>query len=445
MIERIFLVMARDFVASVGRKGFLVGVIVMPALGFLLISQLPRLMANHSPQVTGQVALIDPTGRVGPELSHALDPSVVAQRRAAAVRTAPPPGNPGAIPAPGGSIPRLSVVPRQDPGLDAGKAWLRQRSDKPQHLALIVVHPDALVRRPGQADYGSYDLYLPPRMDEDTEYVLRESLREALVAGRLAAGGIDPAAVEAMLRVASPDPIIVAAEGEHAGRRVLERLLPFICGILLFIGVIMGGTALMMSTVEEKSSRVIEVMLAAVSPLELMWGKLLAQLGVGLLTLAIYVGMGMFALLQLSMFGVVDPALVLDLLLFYLVSYLFYGALMLAVGAAVNQIAEAQSLNGPVMMLMLIPYILTPIFGRQPNAPLTVTLSFIPPFNSFAMLARLASGAPPPLWQVGLSLLAGVAAATVVVWFAAKVFRVGLLMHGKPPSFGTLLKWARMA
>jgi ABC-2 type transport system permease protein len=95
--------------------------------------------------------------------------------------------------------------------------------------------------------------------------------------------------------------------------------------------------------------------------------------------------------------------------------------------------------------LVLVPYMLVPMIGQAPNSTISVVLSFIPPFNSFAMLARLASGTPPPLWQVFGSMVAGVAAACIAVWFAAKVFKIGLLMHGKPPNFATLVRWARMA
>jgi ABC-2 type transport system permease protein len=215
--------------------------------------------------------------------------------------------------------------------------------------------------------------------------------------------------------------------------------------VLIFIGVITGGQILMTSTVEEKSSRVVEVLLAAVSPVELMWGKLLGQLGVGLVILAIYIGLGILALVQYSLMGLLDPMLILYLLVFYLLAYLVYGALMLAIGAAVNRIADAQSLMGPVMILLVAPYVLVPMIGRAPNSTLSVAFSFIPPINSFAMLARLASGTPPPLWQVFGSVAAGVAGACLAVWFAAKVLKIGLLMHGKPPNFGTLVKWARMA
>jgi ABC-2 type transport system permease protein len=209
--------------------------------------------------------------------------------------------------------------------------------------------------------------------------------------------------------------------------------------------VMTGGQALMTSTVEEKSSRVVEVLLAAVSPLELMWGKLLGQLGIGLVTLGVYVALGMLALMQFAMSGLIDPLLVLYLFLFFLMAYLVYGALLQMIGAAVNQMADAQSLQSPIIILLMLPYVLTLVIGNQPDAPFAVILSFIPPVNAFAMMARLASSSPPPFWQVALSLLASILAACATVWFAAKVFRIGLLMHGKPPNLATLIKWARMS
>jgi ABC-2 type transport system permease protein len=151
------------------------------------------------------------------------------------------------------------------------------------------------------------------------------------------------------------------------------------------------------------------------------------------------------ALFQFAMLGLLDPMVVVYLLLFFVLSYLFYGALMMAIGASVNQVAEAQSMMGPVMILMVAPYILTSFIGRAPNSTISVVASFIPPVNAFAMMARLASDSPPPAWQVGVTALLSVGAACGTVWFAAKIFKIGLLMHGKPPTFGTLVRWARQA
>lgn len=440
MMQRIWMVAVRDFTTTISNKGFLIGLLVMPILVAVFLVLGPRILNAHSPAVAGQLEVIDPTGRVLPELRVSLDPATIAARRAKDSG----PSVPGVANAP---IPNLSIVERpSSTDLRTDKRWLVQPPNAVErHLALIVVHPDAVARRAGQADFGSYDLYVASRLDENTENVIAEGMRQALVSARLKAGGIDRAAVEAAMRVPRPTSVTVAADGERETRRGFARVLPILCGVLLFIGIISGGQILMTSTVAEKSNRVIEVLLAAVSPIELMWGKLLGQLGVGLFMMGAYAGLGLLALVQYAMIGLIDPMLLVYLVVFYLLAYLVYGALMMAIGAAVSQMADAQSLMGPVMILLVAPYALVPMIGLNPNSTLSVVMSFVPPINSFAILARLASGSPPPAWQIAGSVAAGVAGACIAVWFAAKVFKIGLLMQGKPPSLGTLVRWARTA
>jgi ABC-2 type transport system permease protein len=443
MMQRIWMVAVRDFKATVSSKGFLVGLLIMPVVIGLFVGLGPRNISSRSPDIVGQVSVVDPTGSVSSELRAALTPSAIAARRAQITETDPGPGGQlGNL-----AIPSISVIDRPPAGqLQNDKDWLIQPADaRERHLALVIVRPDAVVRETRNSGYGSYDLYISSRLDEGTETVIRGGIRQALVSARLKANGIDPAAVQASMQIVRPTSVTVGANAEKQTQRGFARLLPFICGLLILIGVITGGQILMTSTVEEKSSRVVEVLLAAVSPVELMWGKLLGQLGVGFLILAVYVGLGILALVQYSMVAMIDPILVLYLLLFYFLAYLVYGALMLAIGAAVSRSADAQSLMGPVMVLLVAPCALVPMIGRAPDSTMSVAFSFIPPINSFAMLARLASGTPPPLWQVFGSLAAGVAGACLAVWFAAKVFKIGLLMHGTPPNFATLVRWARMA
>lgn len=442
MMARVWMVAARDFSVTVGNKGFLLGVLLLPILISIFVFVGPRILNGKSPAVAGQVAIIDPTGSLIGEVRRDLAPPAIAARRARDTG----PRNPFQS-GDGPPIPAISVVEKPSAeDLPSAKNWLVQSPDASErHLAVIVIHPDAVRRAEGKSDYGSYDLYIATRLDENTENVIHDALRQALVSARLKDNGIDQAAVDASMRVVRPVAVTVGAGGERESRRGFARMLPFLCGILLFMGVMTGGQLLMTSTVEEKSSRVVEVLLAAVSPLELMWGKLLGQLGIGLLTLSVYVGLGMLTLLQYSLAGLVDPMLLVYFVIFYLLASLVYGGLMMSIGAAVNQIADAQSLMGPVMILLVAPYVLVPMIGQNPNSTLSVAMSFVPPVNSFVMLARLASSTPPPSWQVLGAIAAGVAGAALAVWFAAKVFKIGLLMQGKPPSFGTLVKWARMA
>jgi ABC-type Na+ efflux pump permease subunit len=452
-VRKVLLIAQRDFVASVSNKGFIIGLLFLPALLALLAVVGPRIMAARSPQVHGTVAVIDPTGQVAAGVRGALAASAIDARRAEDTRRAlqqlgPNAANSGAAPVlqrAGPQAPDLTIVDRpRDADPQREKAWLLEGAPDP-HLAMVVIKPDAVSRRAGEQDFGSYDLYVTRNLDEATATVIHDGVRLAIVNARLKASGMELAQVETTMRLERPAAVIVTAGGERKAQPAFTRALPILLGVLMFIGVMMGGQTLMTSTVEEKSSRVVEVLLATVSPIELMAGKLLGQMGVGLLAIGIYVGLGLFALYSFAMLGFIDPMLVVFLIVYFLITYLVFGGLMTAIGASVNQMAEAQSLMGPVMILLVAPYAVAPMIARAPNSTFSVVVSFIPPVNTFAMMARLASDAPPPLWQAWLTAGVGVAAAGAAVWFAAKVFKIGLLMHGKPPNFATLVRWARAA
>ena len=450
-LRRVGLVARRDFLVTVASKGFLFGVLVMPLIMIAIISMVPKMMARSGVQVDVEVALLDRSNAVAAPLRQELDPATLMALRTAGQRAVAeqmgPAGEQAASKVAAAQPPAARFQLREVPAagtVEAEKAWAGDEKIGPRARRVLVVVPQGAVVRGGE-HFETYELYAPRNLPVDAEELLHRAVRQSLVSARLQANGVDPAMVRAATEVAPSRTVLLSAKGEEQGQSGINRALPFIMGVLLFMGVMTGGQALMTSTVEEKSSRVVEVLLAAVSPLELMWGKLLGQLGIGLVTMAVYVGLGVLALLQFAMLGLVDPMLVLYLFLFFLMAYLVYGAIMQTIGAAVNQMADAQSLMGPVMMLLIIPYVATAFIGRQPDAPFAVIMSFIPPVNAFAMMARLASSSPPPAWQVLLSLGMSLVAACATVWFAAKIFRIGLLMHGKPPSLRTLIKWARMS
>jgi len=140
-----------------------------------------------------------------------------------------------------------------------------------------------------------------------------------------------------------------------------------------------------------------------------------------------------------------DTSLLIYLVIFFLITYVIMGSIMAAIGSAVNELREAQSLMTPVTLLMMIPWLFWLPITRDPNSLFAIVISFIPPMSAFAMLLRLTSTAPPPMWQVWLSIAVGIVAAGGALWCASRIFKIGLLMHGRPPNFATLLKWARQA
>jgi ABC-2 type transport system permease protein len=176
-----------------------------------------------------------------------------------------------------------------------------------------------------------------------------------------------------------------------------------------------------------------------------MTGKILGQMGAGLVMLVLYGGLGIAALVSFAAAGLVDPMLFVYLLIFFIISYFMFASMYAAIGSAVTDAREAQSLLMPLTVLLMIPYMLWMPITRDPNSAFSTTVSFLPPINFFAMLLRMTSTTPPPQWQVWLTIVIGLGGAAFALWFASKVFRIGCLQFGKAPNFATLVKWARMA
>jgi ABC-2 type transport system permease protein len=467
-MKKILHVASREFAATVMTKGFIIGMLVIPVVIGIAAVVFPRMMNQAPPKVVGEIAVIDPAGQVIDGLRAYLKPEQFVARRAEAGReaeeAAPEAVRRTAASAPGGQaaiqrglatafgeVPQLDVVLLdRTTDLEQAKAPLKAaggeaKSGQLLRLALVVVHPDAVRRIAGKERFGSYDLFVRSKLDDRLESDIRAGLRDGIIEARVRASGLSRREIEDLTRVDRPQSRTVTEEGERTTNEVLNMLMPAAFMVLLLMSSLTSGQLLLTTTVEEKSSRVVEVLLSALSPLELMTGKILGEMAVGLLVLAIYAGLGIVALFSFAMLGLLDPVLILFLLVFFVLAYFTIAAFMAAIGSAVNEMREAQSLMTPIMLLIMIPWILWLPISREPNSMLATVLSFVPPVGNFVMLLRMSSTAPPPIWQVALSIVVSAAGAVAAVWAAAKVFRIGVLMFGKPPSFGTLIRWVRMS
>jgi ABC-2 type transport system permease protein len=237
----------------------------------------------------------------------------------------------------------------------------------------------------------------------------------------------------------------VTEGGERSSTEKIAQFLPIGFLILLILSVMVGGQYLVTTTIEEKSNRVVEVLLSAVSSKQLMTGKILGQMFVGLVMLVMYSGLGVGGMVAFKLLHLLDAITVVYFIIYFVIAYLLFAATLAAVGSAVNDLREAQSLQTPVMLCLIIPYFLWFPIARDPNSWFAIIMSMVPPISPFAMILRLTSTQPPPTWQVLLSIAIGAAAVYGAIWAAAKIFRVGLLMYGKPPNFSTLIRWVRMA
>ena len=464
---KVFRIAAREYVATAVTKGFIIGALVVPGMMFALIPVVVILMTQATPpKVKGSVRIVDRSGEVIDSVREALTKESLAERRAEEKREAAEVSGAitGAFGVGGGNDATMDAVLDQalgevpeftteamdsaisDEDLEAKKQELKtpyssQATD--QLLAIAVIAPDAVHRAEGAESFGGYELFVRPKMDDRVNDSLRWALRRSIQDVRYAANGQTRENLNALITVQAKTREITE-QGEKRSSEAIAAMLPLAFMILLVMSVMIGGQYLLTTTVEEKSSRVVEVLLSAVSPMQLMTGKIIGQMGVGATLLLIYTGLGVTGLLMFAK-QYLDIGQLVYLLVFFVLAYFMIASLLAAVGSAVNDMREAQSLQTPVMLVVIIPYFLWMPISRDPNSTLATVLSFVPPASPFVMMMRVTSTDPPPFWQVAASIAVGAVGAYICVWLAAKIFRVGLLMFGKPPNLRTLIKWVRMA
>jgi ABC-2 type transport system permease protein len=223
--------------------------------------------------------------------------------------------------------------------------------------------------------------------------------------------------------------------------QVRAQGVPLAMLVLMFVTVMSSAPQLLNSVIEEKMSRISEVMLGSVDSFELMMGKLIGNAGVALVLAAIYVAGGFATAAYYGYSDVVSPAALLALGFFVVVAVVFYGSLYMAVGAACSELKDAQSLMMPVMILSMLPAFCWTMILNNPNGPASVGLSLFPPATPFLMLLRMLLQPSPPAWQVGLSVVLTTLTSLACVWAAGKVFRTGILMQGKAATLGEMARW----
>jgi ABC-2 type transport system permease protein len=476
VLNKIFYIARRELAATVLTKGFILGVVMTPFI-LLVVAGAVVLTQNQSgPNVRGKIVIVDRTGLVGTEVEERFAAAALEAERLERIRRSDEmvgqaadrfgwnesrkgmaKGVAGGAVSSGMHSSAQLTVELLPPAADLDEikralAAANPRSPDPaaadQFIALAVIGSEAIQRGEG-GRYGTFELFVAPRLDFQVEERISGRIGEAIIDARIGTNPafteVDPAAVRAAVERPRPTVRVQTNAGEQKSVGELAFIIPAAFMILLMLSVFTAGQYLLTSTIEEKSSRVMEVLLSAVSPMELMTGKIIGQMCVGLLILIVYSGLGIASLIVFSAQHLVNPVSVVYLLMFFLVAFFLVASLMAAIGSAVNDLREAQTLMTPVMAAMIIPWLLWLPISRNPNSLFATVLSFIPGVNPFVMVIRLAGSELIPFWQVFVALLVAVVSVIVAAWMAAKVFRVGALMHGKPPNVTTLIRWIRMA
>jgi ABC-2 type transport system permease protein len=320
----------------------------------------------------------------------------------------------------------------------------KERVRRGDALALVIIPPASL---DAQAKDPTYELFVATRTSPKHTAIVNRAAREAIVRLRVQASGADYQRTMDLLKRPEASILRLTEDGAQAKERLEGRMLvPGAFMLLMWITTFTGANYLLTNTIEEKGSKVIEVLLAAVSPMELLAGKILGQLGSTAVMLAMYGLAGLAGLSALAMMDLVPVSSLVLMIAFALTAYLMIASMLTAVGSAVTNLQEAQALVGPVMLVLIVPLMLWLPISENPNGAFAVVCSFLPPISPFIMVLRATGTTEPvPGWQVALSLAVCAASSVGFLWLASRIFRVGILMQGKPPTPRELLKWIRMA
>jgi ABC-2 type transport system permease protein len=234
---------------------------------------------------------------------------------------------------------------------------------------------------------------------------------------------------------------------DSTGMKFIEVLVMV---MLLYMAVLLYGISVMRSVLEEKNSRVMEVLLSSATPTELMAGKLLGVGAVGLTQIAVWAVIAVvFAMPALAMQADLDqlkvsPGVLAAFAAFFFLGYLLYSTIYAAIGAISTTEQEGQQLQFFVVIpLVLSVFLLSPVV-QTPDAPVVAWLSMVPFFAPVVMYARIVIQTPP-LWQIALSLLLLIATIAATMVLCARIYRVGILMYGKRATLPEILKWLKYA
>ena len=447
-MNRTFLIARREYAAYAKTVGFWLSLLAFPLFA-VLGGAVPVLMRTSEP--VRAVAVIE-EGPAAQGLAAAIRESLQrdadrqAERAREAAERAAKAGAPAAQPgvASGAmaalSRPRLRLVdtPTEiatatgEAQVAAVRAALSEDRPKGDRLDAVVF----LTRENGQP---AARVWTARATDDTVEDFVRDSLRAANRQAVFGAAGIDASVVEQAERF-RPQVTAYSPKASQGGQVSLKDRLPqfigLIGGFLLWSLIITGASILLNSVMEEKSNKILEVLLSSASATEILAGKVL---GVALLTLTVLAGWGGIGLAGLVGFGpqylgdlgavLMSGGLIWWFLAFMVGGYLMYAVLFAAIGAFCETPRDAQTLMGPIMMVLVVPMITMQMALRTPDAPVVTILSLVPFFTPFLMMARLYSD--PPLIELVGAMIGMFAFAALMIWVSGRAFRAGALSDVK--------------
>jgi ABC-2 type transport system permease protein len=436
-MNKIWLIFQREFLSRVQKKSFLIATILIPLAFPLIMGIMVYVLIQQEKGAAKQtIEVLDKSGKIQFESNDKHTYVTVSGE------------------------------------LDEAKAAF----NKSKHFALLYIPPFELSKPDGITLYTKENPSI--RKIEELESALETKIHDL----KLEQFNIDKEILKGLKTNVSLNNVNLSESGEEKESNIsILYGLGFFLGILIYMFVLIYGMQIMLGVIEEKTSKIVEVIVSSVKPFQLMMGKILGIAAVGLLQFSIWVILiSVLSTATLSLFGIKMPqqqameqvskemqqneevaqemqnskvtkllnsvdqipfaSIIFNFAFYFLGGYLLYGALFAAVGSAVDSQQEAQQFTFPITLPLIIAYFgLFMFILNDPHSPASFWFSIIPFTSPVAMVGRLAFGVP--LWQLLLSQALLVGGFIFTTWIAARIYRVGILMHGSKVNYKVLVKW----
>lgn len=445
-MRKTLVIAVREYRAAVRTKSFIISLVIMPVMGSagLIAAMLFKDQVNISDK---KFAIIDRTGRLFDQIATAAEE----YNRTRIFDSAP-----GKQPV--DLVGRTQIKPRfvvervvaDDETIDEVRAQQSDRVRQGELTGFVEIGAGAL--DPSQ-NHGRDAEHVVYHSNNPMYYEFRSwlegSLNEFVRAWRYEEAKLDRETVEWATQSINLEqgPLYTrtAAGRVLAGQKndqYFHIAASVALSLLMFMVILVGAMPLTYSVLEEKIQRSAEVLLGSVTPFQFMMGKLLGMVGVSLTIVTIYLVIGFFAACYFGYGHTIPQHLINWFILYQAGAILMFGSMYIAIGAACNDMKDAQNLMTPASLVACIPlFLLRPVM-LEPNSTFSTLVSFFPPATPVLMLLRQGLPQPVPVWQPVVGLLLVVLTSIFCVGIAGRIFHIGILMQGKGASLKEILRWA---
>lgn len=436
-MHKIWVIARREYQALVRTKAFIISLVAMPIFMFGGIF-LQTFLAGRIDAGDKKVVVLDGTGRiyaglaeaarkwneadlVDKETGHKLHPTLMLEQRPA------------------------------DHVDDKLRLELSEQIHRNELFAFVEIDADALKPADTQSPRSPaapVRIHMESITYHEVGRWLSQAIQQQANTLRLHDAKLDAAIVSAAiapLRIDEAGLYSKTAKGDiqkgSDAARGISFFLPFALMLLMFISVMAVAQPMLSSVIEEKQQRIAEVLLGSASPFQIMMGKLIGNVGVALTIVALYLVGGYILAAHYGYADLLPTWLLGWFIAFDILACMLFGSIFIAVGAACTDIKESQALLTPVMLIVILPLMVWFTIVQEPLSSFATWASLVPPATPMLMLLRMAASPMVPWWQPVLGIVLVLVTTMAAVFAAGRVFRIGLLMQGKPPKLRELLGW----